>query len=192
MELSASINDEPSGDPVHDQAKMGRDGLDQERRRLFWTMPSGLYLLGSFAGGVRNLMTLNWASQVASEPKLLGVSVENGALTHRLVETSGLFTLSVLAREDRAVVRKFVKPAVDDRSAMTLNGIGYIDAAVTGLPVFAEALGYFECRVHDSKRFPSHTLFVGEVIDVFIGPAIAGGTDVAVLEMDDTRMNYGG
>ena len=166
--------------------------FDHQRRRLFWSMPSGLYLLGSYSGETRNMMTLNWATQVSAEPKLIGVSVENSALTHRLIDASGLFTLSIVSCDDRTVVRKFVKPCIDDRVSMTLNGIAYIDASTTGLPVLADALGYFECGLTALMHFDSHTLFIGEVIDVFVGPAIAGGETPEVLSMRDTRMNYGG
>jgi len=34
----------------------------------------------------RNLMTLNWATQLSFEPKLLGISVERTAFTHELIE----------------------------------------------------------------------------------------------------------
>ena len=154
---SANSDSGTGSEPLDEKS----DQFDQHRRRLFWAMPSGLYLLGSMAERVRNLMTINWVTQVASEPKLLGVSVENEALTHRLIEGAGVFTLSVVARDYRTVVRKFVKPAVDDRDAFTLNGIAYLDAKTTGLPVLADALGYFECQVtattHLARSSTSHS-----------------------------------
>ncbi|HUY06326.1 MAG TPA: flavin reductase family protein [Acidimicrobiales bacterium] len=181
-----------SGEARAPSPERDNEQFDHQRRRLFWTMPSGLYLLGSCSGEARNLMTLSWATQVSAEPKLIGVSVENSALTHNLVETSGLFALSVVSRADRAVVRKFVKPCIDDRASMTLNGIAYLDARSTGLPVLAGALGYFECEVRARMPFVSHTFFVGEVVDVSVSPGIAGGEEPDVLSMRDTRMNYGG
>jgi len=36
-----------------------QDEYDKLRRRLLWTMPYGLYVVGSRAGEQRNLMTLN-------------------------------------------------------------------------------------------------------------------------------------
>src|SRR5579864_1295584 len=115
--------------PVHGDAPVGPfpEGSDHEeydklRRRVLWKMPSGLYLLGSRSGEERNLMTLNWASQVAFEPKLLAVSVEQTALTHRLVREGRVFSLNLVDREDRAIVRKFVKPVEADPGAETLNG----------------------------------------------------------------------
>ena len=42
-----------------------REAYDKMRRRLLWTMPSGLYVVGSRSGEQRNLMTLNWATPVS-------------------------------------------------------------------------------------------------------------------------------
>ena len=50
-----------------------------------WTFPSGLYVVGSRNGDRRNLMTLNWCTQVSFDPKLLGISVEKTAVTHELI-----------------------------------------------------------------------------------------------------------
>ncbi len=172
------------------------EAYDRLRRRVLWTMPSGLYLLGSRAGERRNLMTLNWATQLAFEPKLLGVSIEQAALTHALVHEGGHFTLSLLARDDRALVRKFVKPAEDDRAARTLNGIAYRDAPVSGAPVLAVAIAWLDCRVEREVDCGSHTLFVGEIADAAFPAESAGaGSETAapeVLRMEDTRMSYGG
>lgn len=166
--------------------------FDHQRRRLFWALTNGLYLVGSMADGRRNLMTASWVTQVASEPKMLGVAVESTALTHGLIEGSGLFTLSLVHRDERAVVRKFVKPCVDDRGQMTLNGVAYLDTPGAGLPVLGSALGFFECRVDQSVHNQSHTFFIGEVIDVNLGAQLLAEEDVEVLGMHDTRMNYGG
>ncbi len=39
-----------------------RDEYDKLRRRVLWTLPYGLYVVGSRAGDRRNAMTLNWAT----------------------------------------------------------------------------------------------------------------------------------
>ena len=168
------------------------DGADPEeydklRRRVLWAMPSGLYVVGSRAGDRRNGMTLNWATQLSFNPKLLGVLVENEAVTRELIAEGGAFSLCILDREDRAIVRKFTKPVEVDAAASTLNGIPYHDG-VTGVPVLDQAVAYLECRVRDTLEMGDHTLFVGDVVDAgFHKPE-----DTPVLRMEDTRMNYGG
>jgi flavin reductase (DIM6/NTAB) family NADH-FMN oxidoreductase RutF len=168
----------------------GKDAeeYDKLRRRVLWTMPSGLYVVGSRAGERRNAMTLNWATQVSSDPKLLGISVEKEALTHELIVAGGAFALCVVDREDRAIVRKFTKPVEVDLAARTLNGFPFSDAVVTGSPVLDQAVAWVDCRVHTSVDLGDHTLFVGQVVDA----GFAKPEDTPVLRMEDTRMNYGG
>ena len=161
---------------------------DRSRRRILWSLPTGLYVLGSAAGGRRNLMTLNWAMQVATDPKLVAVSVEASAVTHRLVEEGGAFSLNVIARDDRAMVRKFVKPLDDDGSPGSLAGFE-VTTAATGAPILSCALAWLDCRVRNTLPVGSHTVFVGEVADC---GARDGDGDDEVLRMEDTRMSYGG
>jgi flavin reductase (DIM6/NTAB) family NADH-FMN oxidoreductase RutF len=160
---------------------------DKLRRRVLWTLPSGLYVLGSRSGDRYNGMTLNWATQLAFEPKLVGVSVEGAAYTHELIAAGGVFALSILDREDRAIVRKFVKPAEADLAARTLNGVPFHEGR-TGAPILDQAVGFVDCEVRQAVAVGHHTLFIGEVSDA--GFLKEEGTDV--LRMEDTRMNYGG
>jgi flavin reductase (DIM6/NTAB) family NADH-FMN oxidoreductase RutF len=165
------------------------DEYDRLRRRVLWKMPSGLYVVGSTdKGDRRNGMTLNWATQVSFDPKWIGVGVEHEALTHELISAAGVFSLCLIDREDRAIVRKFTKPVEVDLAARTLNGFPYIDGAATGAPVLAQSVAYVECEVRQLVEVGNHTLFLGEVVNA----AFLKGEDAEILRMEDTRMNYGG
>jgi flavin reductase (DIM6/NTAB) family NADH-FMN oxidoreductase RutF len=164
---------------------------DRLRRRVLWKMPTGLYLLGSRSVEERNLMTLSWATQVCSEPKLLAVGVESGALTTRLVREGGGFTLNLLAREDRSVIRRFVKPAAWDPGAQTLAGQAVFEAP-SGAPVLEGALAWLDCRLIQELALGKHTLFIGEIQEAGFGPGYQDAEDADVLRMEDTRMSYGG
>jgi flavin reductase (DIM6/NTAB) family NADH-FMN oxidoreductase RutF len=160
---------------------------DKLRRRVLWTMPSGLYVVGSRAGDRRNLMTLNWATQVSFEPKLIAVSVEHGAVTHDLISQGQAFSLCIIDREDRAIVRKFVKPVELDEAAGTLNEFAFHDGS-TGSPILDVALAWIDCQVRQEVEVGGHTLFVGEVV----AAGFQKEEDTPVLRMEDTRMSYGG
>ena len=162
-----------------------QEEYDKMRRRLLWTMPSGLYVIGSRAGERRNLMTLNWATQVSFEPKLLGIGVEKTALTHQLIADGGSFTLNTVARDDRAIVRKFTKPV--EVEGPTLNGFPFHEAA-TGAPILDQAAAWFDCAVRIPVDCGGHTFFIGEIVDC----AFNAAEDTPVLRMEDTRMSYGG
>lgn len=163
------------------------DGYDRARRRILWSMPTGLFVLGSVHDARRNLMTLNWGMQVATDPKIVCVSVEAEAVTHGLVRNGGVFSLSILSREDRAIVRKFVKPLDDAGEPSRLGGFD-VFTATTGAPILAVAAAWLDCEVRDTLHLGSHTLFTGEVVN-------CGGEvddDTEILRMEDTRMSYGG
>ncbi len=173
------------------------DRYDRLRRRVLWSMPTGLYVIGSRGADLegkaeRNLMTANLVVQVATDPKLVAVAIDATAVTGRLVEAGGSFSVSILDRQDRAVVRRFVKPVTDvtvgpDGRATAMAGEAVIEAA-TGAPILARAAAWLDCEVRHRLPLGSHQLFVGEVV------AVAGpdGDMPDVLRMEDTRMNYGG
>jgi flavin reductase (DIM6/NTAB) family NADH-FMN oxidoreductase RutF len=161
---------------------------DKLRRRVMWSMPSGLFVVGSTDKAERrNAMTLNWATQVSSDPKLVGIGVEKEAFTHELITASGVFSLCIIDREDRAIVRKFTKPVDVDLAAKTLNDFPYLER-VTGAPVLAQSVAFLDCEVRNPVDTGDHTFFIGEVVD----SGFLKAEDTPVLRMEDTRMNYGG
>ena len=163
------------------------DEYDKLRRRVLWTMPYGLYIVGSRAGERRNGMTLNLATQVATDPKLVGIAVTKEAVTHQLISEGRVFSVNILDREDRTIVRKFVKPVEVDAEAHTLNGFPYHDGK-SGAPILDQAVAFVDCEVVNPVDCGDHTFFIGQVVDVgFQKPE-----DTPVLRMEDTRMNYGG
>ena len=138
-------------------------------------------------------MTLNWATQVSREPVRLGIAVQKEAYTHELLMESENYSLNLLHRDDRGLVRKFVKPVAVDRETMTLNGIGFREGLLS-TPILTSALAYLECRIEDRVDTGDHTFFVGDVVNAaFQNEAENAGSErPPVLRMEDTRMNYGG
>ena len=151
-------------------------------------MPSGLYVIGSTDGGQRrNGMTANWVTQLSFDPKWVGVGIEKSALTHELVDAGGCFSVCMIDREDRAIVRKFTTPVDVDLEAKTLNGFGYLER-VTGAPVLTQSVAFLDCGLRDRLDAGNHTFFVGEVLDC----GFLKDEHTPVLRMEDTRMHYGG
>jgi flavin reductase (DIM6/NTAB) family NADH-FMN oxidoreductase RutF len=164
--------------------------LDRHRRRVLWAMPTGLYVIGSRAGDEVNLMTANLVVQVCIEPKLVAVALERESVTMRLVREGGAFSVSLLPRTERAVVRHFVKPVVDvetsaDGAVVAMARQAVTEVGAQRLPVLAACVGYLSCPITRIEELGSHNLCIGEVVEV-------GGEPEDVLCMEDTRMHYGG
>jgi len=159
---------------------------DELLNRVTWKIPNALALVGSRAGDEWNGMTTSWITQISMAPVLIGVAIDNSAVTHRLVTASGAFTVNLWSAEDTKVFVKFSKPATYDPAASTLNGRA-VRAATTGAPVFTDAVAWMDCAVRSSHDVGTHTFFVGEVVDAGVH-----GADARAAAMSDTRMKYGG
>ena len=157
---------------------------DQLVNRLTWKIPNALALIGSRSGEERNGMTASWITQLSMEPVLIGIGVDNTAVTHRLISEGGSFTVNLWNAEDTRVFVKFSKPAT--YADGTLNGRA-VKEATTGAPVFTEAIAWMDCEVRHAVDLGTHTLFVGELVDGDIEV-----DEARSASMSDTRMKYGG
>lgn len=154
--------------------------------QVTFKIPNALALVGSRSGDTWNGMTTSWITQLSMEPVLVGIGVDNKAVTHRLISESGVFTVNLWSPEETRVFVKFSKPA--EKEGMTLNG-WEIREGVTGAPLFEDAIAWFECEVRQSHDLGTHTLFIGEIVAAGADPEHADGRAAA---MSDTRMKYGG
>jgi len=152
--------------------------------KVTWKIPNALALIGSASGDEWNGMTASWVTQVSMEPVLIGVGVDNKAVTHRLITDGGSFTVNLWPSEDTRIFVKFSKPAT--REDGTLNGRS-VRPGVTGAPIFEESLAWMDCEVRHSIDLGTHTFFVGEIVDAGVND-----DERQAASISDTRMRYGG
>lgn len=157
---------------------------DELLNKVTWKIPNALALVGSRSGDEWNAMTTSWITQLSMEPVLIGVAVDDTAVTHRLISAGGSFTVNLWSCEDTRPFVKFSKPATKEGDA--LNGRAFREGT-TGAPVFDEAIAWLECEVRQSHELGTHTLFIGEVVDAGIND-----DEARAASMSDTRMKYGG
>lgn len=159
------------------------------RRRLLWALPTGIYLLGSHSDSEVHVMTTSWVSQVATEPKIIMCSVESRSKTQQFILESQNFTVALIAKSKRDIIRKYVKvnqARENLNDAILIEGNRFTQTAL-GNPYPEDALGYLEARVLSVTELSSHKVILGEVTDCQVF-----GELTEILEMHDTRMNYGG
>jgi flavin reductase (DIM6/NTAB) family NADH-FMN oxidoreductase RutF len=151
---------------------------------ITFKIPNALALIGSASGDEWNGMTASWITQLSMEPVIIGVGVDNKAVTHRLIAEGGSFTVNLWSSEDTKPFVKFSKPA--EREGNTLNGRP-VKTATTGAPIFEEAIAWMDCEVRQAIDLGTHTLFLGEIVD-----AAVNEPEARAAAMSDTRMKYGG
>jgi flavin reductase (DIM6/NTAB) family NADH-FMN oxidoreductase RutF len=191
--------DRPVATPSPEARPGATDPADRETRRALWSLTSGLYLVGSAAGGEQNLMTASWAMQVAVTPtRQVALGLETSSKTLELVSRSGVFALSILGPRHRALLRRFVKPVPPTEVQMGPEGRGTLrDVPVRlcglGVPVLEDAVAWLACRVTQRLALGSHELVVGQVQEAGAAPGEGrGGEPGTVLVLGETPMRYGG
>ncbi|WP_436775816.1 flavin reductase [Yinghuangia sp. YIM S09857] len=129
-------------------------------REVLGLWPTGVGVVTTAAGGTRHGMTASSLSSVSVEPPLVSVCVGRRQQTHRLIEASRNFAVSILARDQVRLGRAFagMEPAVGDRF-----GLGRWKTAATGAPVLADAVAWLDCDVEHAYPGGDHTIFVGRV-----------------------------
>lgn len=157
---------------------------DETINAVTFRIPNALALIGSRAGDEWNGMTASWITQVSMDPVLIGVGVDNKAVTHRLISEGGSFSVNLWDSDDTRVFVKFSKPA--DKDGMTLNDRP-ITEGKTGAPIFEDAIAWIDCEVREAIDFGTHTFFVGEIVDAGIRD-----DEKRAAAISDTRMKYGG
>ena len=153
-----------------------------------WKIPNALALVGSRAGEEWNAMTTSWITQVSMEPVLVGIGVDNTAVTHRLISAAArspsICGPPTTPRCSSSSPSRRCSRA--DGATTTLNG-RVVHAAPSGAPVFAEAIAWMDCEVRQAIDFGTHTFFVGEIT-----AAAVNDDEARAAAMSDTRMKYGG
>jgi DNA-binding GntR family transcriptional regulator len=89
---------------------------------------------------------------------MLLVCLNRESATGRAVEQTGHFAVNVLAQDQGALARHFAS-----RSADKFAGLDVADGE-HGVPLLADALAQFECRVGEHVTGGTHSVFLAEVV----------------------------
>jgi flavin reductase (DIM6/NTAB) family NADH-FMN oxidoreductase RutF len=123
----------------------------------------GLYVVSSISEGRINGQICNTAFQITSDPPRFAIGINHKNLTHEFIEASGVFAVSILARDDIRTVRRFGYRS--GREFDKFKGVA-VRTAHTGCPVLEGAIGYLECALVKDLRLDAgtHSIFVGDVV----------------------------
>ncbi|MBR0752438.1 flavin reductase [Bradyrhizobium jicamae] len=138
--------------------KTRADAFKSGMRRL----ASGVALITSAAGGQRAGLVATAVSSVSTSPPTLLICVNRNASAHDVIDRSGAFAVNLLSAGDVTLVDMFSKTA---RRAERFTS-GDWRTLVTGAPLLGSALAAFDCQVVQRLGYETHTIFLGEVMQV--------------------------
>lgn len=135
--------------------------ISESVRQAMRRWASGVAVVTSRFGGYEHGMTVNSLTSISLDPPLFSVALANTTRTYGLVKQSGILGVTVLGEDQRELSDLFAGriPEEGDRMAgLTVTTL------ITGAPLLAGGLAYFDCRVVFEYPMPGSTLFIAEVL----------------------------
>ena len=114
--------------------------------------------------GKRGLAATAVTSITDAPPNLL-VCVNKSTRSNAMIKQNGVFSVNVLTDEQEALVGAFSGASEND----PFSAPQLWDCLRTGAPVLKDTLASLDCRLDQIINIGTHSLFVGQVIDVRIG-----------------------
>ena len=143
----------------------GLRGVDAARfKAALGSFVTGVTVMTTVADGVPHGMTANAVASVSLSPPLVLVCVGLEASMAEHVSEGGVFALSFLAREQRALSDRFADPSRGD-GHVQFDGVSW-EARTTGAPVLLGVSAWVDCRVHSVTAAGDHLIVIGEVVDL--------------------------
>ncbi|MCC6629423.1 MAG: flavin reductase [Chloroflexi bacterium] len=144
---------------------------EDEFREVFRRWPSGVAVATTRHEDHAHGMVVGSLCSLSAAPPLVMVSAGRAGRTHNLIAAAGVFAASILGHDQAALFGRFTghdPPHDADR----FGGLAIV-TAVTGAPIFPDAVAWLDCRVVARHPGPTYTIFVGEVVAAGLGAAEA-------------------
>jgi flavin reductase len=139
-------------------ATISSDDFKRGMRRL----ASGVVIIASEYQGQRFGLAATAVTSISAEPATLMVCVNRKASAYQAISSARCYTVNILHEDDRGIADLFSQPHTREQRFRS----GKWSSLVTGAPVLEGSLASFDCRLTQSFEASSHTLFLGEVVDL--------------------------
>jgi flavin reductase (DIM6/NTAB) family NADH-FMN oxidoreductase RutF len=145
-EMSMKINSEPI--------------TEQTMRKMRGLFAGGVTVVTTVHKGQLRGITVSAFSAVSLHPPLVLICLANESESKDWIAESGIFAVNILSDEQEFLSERFAAraPIVNAR----FDGVPY-HAAITGSPILADSLVWYDCRVEAKHDGGDHTIFIGRV-----------------------------
>jgi len=126
-----------------------------------WT--TGVTIVSSHWQGDKHGMTVSSFTSISLEPPLVTVSLGHDTRTYRLIESSGVFGVTILSKAQQEISDRFAGRIEDTQDRF--YGLETFNL-LTGAPFLTGGLGFFDCRVISKFVAGNNFVFLGKVVAV--------------------------
>lgn len=119
-------------------------------------------------GEISNIITIAWTGIINSDPPITYVSVRKSRFSHDLIEKTGEFVIN-LTTEKLAFAADFCGVRSGrDTDKFKEQKLTASESRVVGCPSIEESPVNIECKVIEKKEYPTHDMFIAEIVSVSV------------------------
>ena len=146
-------------------------------------IPTPVWVIGSYdKDGHPNMMTSSWVGICSSKPPALMTCLRKATYTHGNIMDKKAFTVNI-ASESLARYAAYVgRVSGRNTEKFKETGLTPVKSTLVEAPYIREFPLVAECRVIDIVEVGSHTMFIGEIMDIKADPSILGRRDYPEIE----------
>lgn len=111
-------------------------------------------------------MSANSFTSVCLDPPLVLVCVAHNTHTYQYLEHQGCFGVNILGARQEDIGKYFAKKPADRHGEVEYD---YSITSACGVPALNGVLAFFGCKVVSSHVYGDHTIYIGEVEEMYEG-----------------------
>jgi flavin reductase (DIM6/NTAB) family NADH-FMN oxidoreductase RutF len=124
---------------------------------------SGVSIVATSDGTQRAGMTVSAFNSLCLEPPLVLVCLFKDTVTADLVQSAGVFSVSILHADQIALSDRFAGRVELEEGEDRFDGVPVFEAE-TGSPIIQGAIAWLDCRVTEVHDGVSHWIVIGETV----------------------------
>lgn len=134
--------------------------------------PGPVVMVTTAGAGRPNIMTMSWHTMIEFEPPLVGCIISNRNHSFGLLEASKECVINIPTVEIAEKVVGCGNTSGADMDKFEKFCLTPNPASHVGAPLIEECYANLECRVVDTRMVPQYCLFVVEVVQAWLDPAV--------------------
>jgi len=139
-------------------------------------LPVPVWVIGSYdKEGKPNVMTSAWVGICCSKPPCVTISLRKATYTFGNIMERKAFSVNIPSESFAKEVAYFGSASGRDVNKFSKTGLTPVKSDLVDAPYIKEFPIVIECKLLQTLELGSHTMFIGEIMDVKANKSILGG-----------------
>ena len=137
---------------------------------MLYPVPAVMVTCGDMKNS--NIITIAWTGIINSDPPMTYVSVRKSRHSHAMIAESGEFVINLVTKDLAEAADYCGVRSGAELDKFSRTGLTRAPASCVKAPLIAESPVSLECRVFEVKEFPTHDMFLAEIVAVHVDSAL--------------------